>query len=242
MLRQDHALPPMSKNNLRLLSVPKAIIFDVDGTLYDQIKLRSYMLLDILKYSIRHPLGLMNLKIIWDFRRMRTKQARLAVRNLEDQQYIWGAQASRVTPERVRRVVHEWIYAKPLPYLAACRYPGTRELFAQLRRTGIKIGIFSDYPAREKLEALGLAADVLVCATDKDVNRFKPDPKGLLVTTAKLQVAVQDCLVIGDQDDKDGECARRAGMPCIILDRRRQASSPAPTFKQLATWIEKCAS
>lgn len=227
---------------MQLLSLPKAIIFDLDGTLYDQIKLRYYMLLVILKYSIRHPLGLMNLKIVWDFRRMRTKYGRFAVRNLENQQYIWGAQASRVTPERVRRVVHEWMYEKPLPHLVACRYPGATELFSQLRGKGIKIGIFSDYPAREKLQALGLSADVLMSATDKDVNRFKPDPRGLLVIAAKLQVAVQDCLLIGDHDGKDGECARRAGMPYIIIDRRRRASSPVPLFRQLATWIEKCPS
>jgi phosphoglycolate phosphatase/putative hydrolase of the HAD superfamily len=227
---------------MQLLTVPKAIIFDMDGTLYDQFKLRTCMVLDILKNSIRHPGSLMNLKIVWDFRRMRAKHAQLAVRNLENQQYIWGAQASQITPERVRHVVHEWMYERPLPHLAACRYPGALELFSQLRRKGIKIGIFSDYPAREKLKALGLAADVLRCATDKDVNRFKPDPRGLLVIAAKLHVAVQDCLVIGDQDGKDGECARRAGMPYIIVDRRRKASSPAPTFRQLVTWIEKCAS
>jgi phosphoglycolate phosphatase/putative hydrolase of the HAD superfamily len=227
---------------MQLLSLPKAIIFDMDGTLYDQIKLRYHILLDILKFFIRQPFSLRDLKIIWDFRRMRAKQARLADGDLENQQYIWGAQASRVTPDRVRRVVQEWMFDRPLPHLAACRYPGTLELFSQLRKKGIKIAIFSDYPAREKLKALGLAADVIVCTTDKEVDRFKPDPKGLLVIAAKLQVAVQNCLVIGDQDDKDGECARQAGVPYIILDHRRKASPNTPPFIQIATWIEKCAS
>ncbi|WP_196795358.1 HAD hydrolase-like protein [Richelia intracellularis] len=33
-----------------------------------------------------------------------------------------------------------------------------------------------------------------------------------------MGVSVEDCLLIGDRDDRDGECARRAGMKYFILD------------------------
>jgi FMN phosphatase YigB (HAD superfamily) len=61
--------------------------------------------------------------------------------------------------------------------------------------------------------------DAMVCATKKEVDRFKPHPAGLILTAKKLGVPVTNCFFIGDRDDKDGECARRAGMPYLILSR-----------------------
>jgi putative hydrolase of the HAD superfamily len=58
------------------------------------------------------------------------------------------------------------------------------ELFATLRRTGNKIGIFSDCPAQAKLDALGLRADDIVCAADSGVGILRPNPRGLEVSMA----------------------------------------------------------
>jgi len=48
----------------------KAVIFDVDGTLYDQRKLRLRMLSDMFAALLRHPRNLYDFKIIWDFIRI----------------------------------------------------------------------------------------------------------------------------------------------------------------------------
>ena len=45
-------------------------------------------------------------------------------------------------------------------------------MFAGLQRAGKKIGIFSDYPATEKLAAMGLAVHHVVAAND--VGLLKP--------------------------------------------------------------------
>jgi phosphoglycolate phosphatase/putative hydrolase of the HAD superfamily len=215
---------------------PKAIIFDVDGTLYSKNKLRTFMFVEFIKFLTANPKHFYDLKIIWDFRRMRNTLSSFQGADLENYQYRLGAQWSRVSPEKVRQVIDKWIYKKPLRYLATCRYQGISELFSKVKESGIAIGIFSDYPAQDKLKSLQLPSDVIVCATDSEVNRLKPDPQGLRVTAMKLQKPVASCLFIGDRDEKDGECARRAGMPYFILNRQDITRQ----FVHLYKWLEKC--
>lgn len=197
----------------------KAVIFDVDGTLYDQCALRRRMFLDLARYYFVHPRRLKDLRILMDFRNEREKNAFRDTVDLESDQYIWGAQASGVSPERVRSVVQKWILKVPLQYIAYYRYPGLLEFFNNLNRRGIKTAIFSDYPAAEKIAALGIPNCFTFCATDKNINRLKPDPKGLFVIAKTLGGSVKQCLFIGDRDDRDGGCARRAGMEYLIIER-----------------------
>lgn len=214
--------------------IPKAIIFDVDGTLYSQAKLRLLMVIEMAKFLTIRPRGLIDLKIVWNFRRIRYWKASRPETNLHDRQFIWGAQASEVTPEKVQQVVQEWMFERPLAYLRSCRYPGAQALFSQLQRQYIPIGIFSDYPAQEKLRALGLTAQVVVSATCAEVNRLKPDPTGLLLAARQLHTPVPDCLFIGDQEAKDGECARQAGMPYMILASHQKSRQ----LDDIATWLK----
>ena len=79
-----------------------------------------------------------------------------------------------------------------------------------------------------------LRAQVIVSATCAGVNRLKPDPAGLLVAAEKLGVPAAECLFIGDQEAKDGACARRAGMPSLILAPRRKNRQ----VQELAAWLK----
>jgi len=198
----------------------------MDGTLYDQRKLHRKITWEMLRFLIAHPSGLRDLKILWDFRKVREKNASLIDGDIEKRQFEWGAKASNAPVDKVCQVVQEWIFTRPLSYLDACCFPGTRDLFSKLKEKGIPIGIFSDYPAKDKIQTMGLEVDVMVSATDAEVDRLKPDPKGLIVAALKLNTPVKECLFIGDRDDKDGECARRAGMPYLILNRKRRNCSP----------------
>lgn len=216
----------------------KAVIFDVDGTLYDQRKLRLYIISDMVAGAIRSPLTVYDFKIIWDFRRARERNQFSRETDIAQKQYIWGAACSHVSEARVRQVVREWMFARPLRYLPACRYKGVRKLFQHLSEHGVRIGIFSDYPAEEKLEALGLQADVVVCALDREVDRLKPDPKGLHVAADKLGVSATDCLVIGDRDDKDGKCARAAGMPFLLTKRHQSYEQSSDLYREIESWIQ----
>lgn len=217
----------------------KAVIFDVDGTLYDQRKLRIRIISDMFLAVLLAPGRLSELKILYHFRRAREKNCGSTAGDIAWRQYAWAAEKTGCKPERVQRVVEKWMHVLPLKHLPTCRYSGASDVFHHLKRRRVGIGVFSDYPAEAKLSAMGLAADVIVSAVDEDVDRLKPHPRGLLLAAEKLQTPVSRCLFIGDRDDKDGECARRAGMLCWIMDRPRSRFFRRPeTWSKLERWID----
>ncbi|MET4108310.1 HAD family hydrolase [Hymenobacter sp. UYP22] len=198
----------------------KCVIFDVDGTLYAQDKLRRSMLRALVQhYSIR-PWKTADLLILRRFRHERETQTAYAGPNLEADQYAWVAQGSRYPVERVRAVVRHWMLEHPNQFLPACCYPGVSAFFAALRARGISIGIYSDYPAQQKLAALGLEADIVISSTDAAINRLKPHPQGLLHIARQLGLAPQQCLFIGDRPELDGACAAAADMPFLLVEKQ----------------------
>jgi putative hydrolase of the HAD superfamily len=198
----------------------KAVIFDVDGTLYSLKKLYDRMHWELFKYYSRHPGEILDLWILHNFIQARERNASVLALDLATAQYEWAVHASRMPLVRVQQVVQRWIFDTPLNHLYDCRYPEMIDLFLGLIDRGIPTAIFSDYPSQAKLACLGLFPQCIVSSTDKGVNRLKPNPKGLQAVVDQLGMGVRDCLLIGDRDDRDGACARRLGMHYLILDRQ----------------------
>ncbi|WP_375418911.1 HAD family hydrolase [uncultured Hymenobacter sp.] len=198
----------------------KAVIFDVDGTLYAQDKLRGKLLTDLLAYYALRPWRLRELLLLRRFRAEREKRAGGHFAGLEQAQYAWCVGSDPVALAQLRRVVNHWMFQHPNQYLPACTYPGTTSFFNALRQRGIKIGIYSDYPAQAKLAAMHLSADAVVSSTDPEVDRLKPDPQGLRHVTQLLGLTPAECLFIGDRPELDGACAEQAGMPCLIVEKQ----------------------
>ena len=99
---------------------------------------------------------------------------------------------------------------------------------------GCQLGVFSDYPARRKVEALELAADYVVSSVDPDVDRLKPHPAGLIRIIELSDASPEVVLLIGDRDDRDGECARRAGVRFLLKTRGHRAENEGfADFRQL---------
>ena len=200
----------------------EAVIFDVDGTLYDQKKLRHRMMVSLVKALWKKPHGWNIIRVIKTFREYRERIAHIDGKTSLQIQYDWVARSTQLEPEFVRAVIEEWIFKRPLMHLRNYLYDDVVDFFALLRGRGLKVGIYSDYPAKEKLEAMMLDADSYVCSTDDDLSRLKPSPKGLYICCEKLDVTTQKTLFIGDRDDHDGACARRANVPYLIIPRGRK--------------------
>jgi len=139
------------------------------------------------------------------------------------------AKATSMPPERVHAIVSEWIETRPLRYLRSCLFSGVPQLFAGLRRAGKKIGIFSDYPATEKLAAMGLAAHHVVAASD--VGLLKPHARGLQSLMAAASATARETLFIGDRADRDGVAGQRAGVRILI-----RSSKPIEAFQTFKTF------
>lgn len=203
----------------------KVIILDVDGTLYHQSKLRKKMLFQLLKYYLFQPLQIKDLFILYHFRKEREKMAGQEYENLEEKQYQICAEKLNLSVARIKKVISKWIFQEPNQFLANYRYPGLIQFLTLMKKAQIKIAVYSDYPAREKIQAMQLSADLIVASTDPSVNALKPNPKGLLAILNSLQYSTSEALFIGDREELDGQCAQRAGMPFILISREYQEAA-----------------
>jgi FMN phosphatase YigB (HAD superfamily) len=125
----------------------------------------------------------------------------------------------------VHAIVSEWIETRPLRYLRSCLFSGVPQLFAGLHRAGKKIGVFSDYPATEKIAAMGLAVHHVVSASDVGLL------KGLQSRMAAASSTARDTLFIGDRADRDGVASQRAGVRTLI-----RSSKPIQAFQTFKTF------
>jgi phosphoglycolate phosphatase/putative hydrolase of the HAD superfamily len=191
------------------------------------------MLVDLLSYYSLRPWKLSEFKILYHFRKERETRGFEAYTSLEQAQYAWCAEKSGASLSNIQKVIDKWIFTHPNQYLLSCVFPGTHDFFAALQQNGVKIAIYSDYKAEEKLKAMRLPADLVVSSTDPEINKLKPYPDGLLYIAQKLGVPVSECLFIGDRDEKDGQCARNANMPYLILEKQ-----PYKDFKFYETLIK----
>jgi phosphoglycolate phosphatase/putative hydrolase of the HAD superfamily len=196
------------------------VVFDVDGTLYDAARLRRAMLQHLLGAAWQAR-SLRTLRVLGTFRQVREALAQEACADFLNLQYTRTAARTGCDERQVRALVQEWMQQRPLPLLRACRWPQVQAVFAGLRAAGKPVWALSDYPAADKLRALGLQVDGAVSATDAEIARLKPDPRGLQAILARTGVPAARALMIGDRMDRDAAAAQRAGVPAWILSRRR---------------------
>lgn len=206
---QDH----FSWDEIRL------VVFDVDGTLYDQRGLRLRMLREMLAHAALSR-RVDFIRIVRVYRQIREQLGEMLHEDFEQDLISRTAAATRRSEALVRATAQEWLEQRPLRHLSRYRFAQLRELFQRLRQHGKKIGIFSDYPARKKLEALDLRADFIVCATDKDVSVLKPHAKGLQILMARAAMRPAETILIGDRPERDGLAAQAANVRSLILSRK----------------------
>ncbi len=198
----------------------KLIVFDVDGTLYDQRRLRIYMAYELLLHVARTQ-DVRAISVISTYRRVRDRLAQEGTGDFEIKLIAETSTVERCSVETVRSIVGEWIERRPLRYLLRCRYARVLDLFLALKRRDKIIGVLSDYPAQAKLTALGLSADHVVSAGDSGIGFLKPHPRGLESLLAAAGVEAEAAALIGDRKESDGIAAKLAGVRVLLRSSRR---------------------
>ena len=204
---------PVDWNGVRM------VVFDVDGTLYDQRALRTAMLVSLFAYALKTR----SLDVPIVLQAYRACRERLAVEmatDFIDRQFTDTAIRSGRTIDDVRRIVTEWIDDRPLKILHKYRYAGIEKLFGELAERNILLAVLSDYPAVRKLRALGLSADILVSADDRDVGSLKPHPAGLAKILLQANVPPGAAIMVGDRVDRDWAVADKLGVRALIRSSR----------------------
>ncbi len=191
-------------------------VFDVDGTLYYQNKLRLIMGKRLLMYYLLHPLKFKDLIIIKNFRSLRE--------NAKDTNGLFDVTAKKcnVSVSRVNEVIKKWIYENPIDALIASKDDTLLAIIDKLKANGKTVAIWSDYEADDKLKALKLSTDYVYTAEQERVGELKPSPKGLKLIMSDLRVAKDKTIMIGDRMVKDGEAAKKAGCDYLILSKSKK--------------------
>jgi len=229
----------MIEERKRLINEYEAVVFDLDGTLYYQKQLRTTMAKRLAKYFAHHPFEIKDLLILKKFREVRDEWDDILIAhsdmvlkcvkagetvenvNLDALQYRYLAKKMHSKEEHVKAVITKWIHDNPLSAIKESEDLIIAQIIKQLRKLGIKVYIFSDYPIEDKMRAMGIKADGYYSATLPRINELKPSPKGLYIIMHDNDLQPEDILMIGDRDSKDGEASRRAKVDYLILDSSR---------------------
>jgi putative hydrolase of the HAD superfamily len=193
------------------------VVFDVDGTLYRQAPLRIWMAAKLARAALARR-SLHEATVIRRYRALRERLGSNEVADFEDVLARTVAGDLGCAPAEIREIVTDWIDRRPLPVLERMRYPGVDTVFDALRASGRTIGVLSDYPALDKIQALGLRADHVVSAADAGL--LKPHPRGLEMLMDRAGADPRGTVLIGDRIDRDGEAARRAGVRFLLRTSR----------------------
>jgi HAD superfamily hydrolase (TIGR01509 family) len=191
---------------------PKAVIFDIDGTIVDNMHLHAEA---FSVFAARHGLPPLT---------------------GEDRARLDGRRNSEIFPILFKRVVprEEWQqyeHEKESLYRELSRgrllpMKGLRPLIARLRESGIAMALATSAPepnVTHTLSELGLADAFPVIVRGDEVPRGKPAPDVFLEAARRLNVAPADCLVFEDAP-MGIEAAHSAGMPVVALTTSFQAA------------------
>lgn len=224
----------MSKN----LFEYKAVVFDVDGTLYYQPPLRRKMAVKLCSYYLFHFWKVKDLLIVKEFRKVREHWVTNSGNGntlVEEEQYQQVADKLKTNADRVKRVIYNWIYDFPLPYLKQYKDEKLAGIIESLKVQGIITAVYSDYPVEEKLKAMGIHVEYHFSAANEEILCLKPDPKGLKEILKKLELSPDEVLMIGDRYSKDGLCAVGAEVDYVILPSK--PSERDTVLKKLRTKV-----
>jgi HAD superfamily hydrolase (TIGR01549 family) len=193
----------------------QAVIFDVDGTLYDQRRLRRAVVRRFAAvYSIKWFAGLRAARVLRAYRSAHEELRGCAYS--EEMHLDLTAKKSGAPEPEIRELVARWMEAEPLDLLASCVYPGVAKLLQKLAERGIPCGIFSDYPAIDKLKAMKLSQFFTAVSCAAEVGWLKPNPRGLLSVLQSMEVKPDVAIYIGDRQI-DSAAAIQAGMKAVLI-------------------------
>jgi putative hydrolase of the HAD superfamily len=187
----------------------KAVIFDLDNTLVDFMRVKRAAVEGAVEGMI--DAGLRGSK----------DEAIKRVMNMYDRE---GIEDQRVFDKLLVEVYGEIPYrilaAGVLGYRRAKEghlvlYPHVRITIVKLIRMGLKLGLVSDAPRMSvwmRLNSLGLDAYFDTVVATEDTGKKKPDPAPFLMALSKLGVKPEEAIMVGDWAERDMVGARAIGM------------------------------
>jgi len=187
---------------------PRAVVFDLDGTLVDSAADIASALARTLAEEGLPAVAVETVKTMIGGGSRRLIEQVLAARGLDDE-------PARI--DRLTRIFEQHYLANP------CRdtriYPGVMDLLDALAARGTGLGICTNKPAGitdRLLAVLGLDRYFGAVAAGADGVPKKPDPAMLTAVLSRLGARPAESVMLGDSAADVG-CARAAGCPVVLV-------------------------
>lgn len=195
----------------------KAVLFDLDDTLYRELDFVEQAFLNVAAVMAEYLAGKSGGERTQTAEDLLHQMIRLMEE--EGRGEIFNRLCERYGVDiPVRELVRVYRETKPVLSL----YPDGGKLLAWLEDRGIKTGLITDGNAQvqhSKIRALGLDKRLHVVLASYDLGLTKPDPQVYAYCVGKLDVRPEEAVYIGDNPLKDFVGARQIGMKTVRIVR-----------------------
>ena len=190
----------------------KAWILDFDGTLFYQLPLRISMAAWLVLYYMPRPHRWKELFMLREYRRLRENLLAADSADFYQRQLEILSQRYNMSVQEILDVVQMWMIEKPKIFIKTFQRKKLIAAIKSAKLRGVTIVIYSDNPVAEKIKALDFVPEYAFWSDDDLIKCMKPNPTGLKNIIGLLKLNREEILYIGDRDDRDGACAKNAGV------------------------------
>lgn len=206
---------------IKLFRKIKGIIFDFDGTLFDNKNIAFYMI-------AANPLDWMR---IWKERRIRKRFAGCDFISSENYYNAFFRELGKAclrSPERMKN----WYFNRYMPRMIKVlkkhynSRPDLNNLLKSIesQKNPLQIAVYSDYPfVKERFMSIGVTpSERIKMYGPESFGAQKPAVRPFLKIAGEFGLSPEEILVIGDREDTDGLGAFNAGMHFFCLETGRK--------------------
>ncbi|MEC8838937.1 MAG: HAD-IIIA family hydrolase [Candidatus Neomarinimicrobiota bacterium] len=191
----------------------KAVIFDLDNTLLDFMKMKEYAV----KAAIA---GMIEAGLVIDNEESYKTIVSIYEKEGWENQQVFNYFLDRTVGE----VNNKYLAAAIVAYRRAREanlllYPNVNHTLVELMKIGIKLAVVSDAPSREawmRIYYLNLHHHFDIVLTFDDTNARKPSPIPFQMALKELKTEPSETLMVGDWPERDVAGANNLGIRTIF--------------------------
>jgi putative hydrolase of the HAD superfamily len=204
----------------------KALIFDIDGTVYSN----TLMYLYTLPLMLRHPRTMITFAKARRLLHYCSEDIDASGLGFKAYQARMLGEMRGISSEEAQRNLDSFRTSWEKIFDTVRPYKGFKESIIFFKEAGLKTGLLSDFPLGKKMERLGLSGlwDAELCT--EDAGALKPDPRSFLQVASLLGTAPEEVLFVGNSHKFDVIGAKKAGMLAAHLRWRGPVKNSLADF------------